>query len=121
MKIAVTAGGTDLESQMDPRFGRCQYFLVGDPETMEFTAHENAAGSQRGGAGPMAAKAMSDLGAEIVITGDVGPNAFDALRAAGIKAYVGASGTVSQAIEQWKAGKLSEAGGASVGSHTGMR
>lgn len=121
MKIAITSTGQDLESQTDPRFGRCQYFLVGDPDTMEFTAHENSAGMQRGGAGPMAAKAVSDLGVEVLITGDVGPNAFDALRAAGIKAYIGASGTVSQAIQSWKNGELKEIGTASVASHSGMR
>ncbi|MFO7618174.1 MAG: NifB/NifX family molybdenum-iron cluster-binding protein [Thermoplasmata archaeon] len=121
MKIAITSTGQDLNAQTDPRFGRCQYFIILDPETMKFTAHDNASAMQRGGAGPMAAKIISDLGAEIVITGDVGPNAFDALRAAGIKSFVGASGTVTQAMQQWKDGKLMEAGGASVGSHAGMR
>jgi predicted Fe-Mo cluster-binding NifX family protein len=121
MKIAITSTGTDLKSQMDPRFGRCQYFLIVDPETMKFTAHDNAGTMQRGGAGPMAAKAISDLGAEILITGDVGPNAFDALRAAGVKAFIGASGTVAEAVQQWKDGKLSQAGNASVSSHAGMR
>jgi predicted Fe-Mo cluster-binding NifX family protein len=121
MKIAITSTGTDLKSQMDPRFGRCQYFLIVEPETMKFTAHENAGTMQRGGAGPMAAKAISDLGAEVLITGDVGPNAFDALRAAGVKAFIGASGTVAEAIQQWKDGKLSQAGNASVSSHAGMR
>ncbi len=121
MKIAITSAGQDLNAQTDPRFGRCQYFIVLDSETMKFSAHDNAGTMQRGGAGPMAAKAISDLGVEILITGDVGPNAFDALRAAGIKAFIGASGTVSQAVQQWKDGKLSEAGTASVASHSGMR
>jgi predicted Fe-Mo cluster-binding NifX family protein len=121
MKIAITSTGKESDAQMDPRFGRCQYFIILDPDTMKFTAHDNAGTMQRGGAGPMAAKAISDLGAEILITGDVGPNAFDALKAAGIKAYIGASGTVSQAVQQWKDGKLSEAGTASVASHAGMR
>ncbi len=121
MKIAISSTGQDLNAQTDPRFGRCQYFILLDPGTMRFTAHDNSSAMQRGGAGPMAVKAISDLGAEILITGDVGPNAFEALRAAGIKTYIGASGTVSHAVLQWKDGKLAQAGSASVGEHSGMR
>lgn len=121
MKIAITSTGKDLESKIDPRFGRCQYFIVLDPETMEFTAHDNSGVMQRGGAGPIAVKTLSDLGAEIVITGNVGPNAFDALNSAGIKAYIGASGTIKEALEQWKNGELDETEDASVESHTGKR
>jgi len=121
MKIAISSQGKTLNSDTDPRFGRCQYFLIVDSETMKFAAHDNQAAMQRGGAGPMAVKAISELGAEILITGDVGPNAFDALKAAGIKAFIGASGSVSQAVQQWKDGKLKEAGNASVDSHAGMR
>ncbi len=121
MKIAITSTGKELDSKMDPRFGRCQYFIVLDPETMEFTAHDNSGTMQRGGAGPIAVKTISDLGAEVVITGNVGPNAFDALRASGVKAYVGGSGTVAEAVEQWKNEQLEEAEDASVASHTGMK
>ncbi|MDD4307422.1 MAG: NifB/NifX family molybdenum-iron cluster-binding protein [Thermoplasmata archaeon] len=121
MKIAITSTGKDLESQVDPRFGRCQHFIVLDPDTMKFSSHDNQAGMQRGGAGPMAAKAISDLGATVVITGDVGPNAFDALKAAGIQAFIGASGTVAQAIQKWKNKQLKEIGSASVTEHSGMR
>jgi len=88
---------------------------------MKFVAHENQAGSQRGGAGPLAAKTISDFGVTVLLTGDVGPNAFDALKAAGIKAYIGAKGTVTQAIQQWKNSELKEIGTASIASHSGMR
>ncbi|MFO8109660.1 MAG: NifB/NifX family molybdenum-iron cluster-binding protein [Thermoplasmata archaeon] len=121
MKIAITSNGKDLDSDVDPRFGRCQYFIVLDPETMEFTAHDNSGAMQRGGAGPVAVKTISDLGVEGVITGNVGPNAYDALSSAGIKAFIGASGTVNEVVEQWKNGVLEEAEGASVASHTGVR
>lgn len=121
MKIAITSIGKDLESKIDPRFGRCQYFIVLDPETMEFTAHDNSGVTQRGGAGPVAVKTISDLGAEAVITGNVGPNAFDALSSAGIEAFIGASGTVNEAVEKWKKRELEVTEGASVASHTGKR
>ncbi len=121
MKIAITSTGKDLESKVDPRFGRCQYFIVLDPETMEFTAHDNSGVMQRGGAGPVAVKTISDLGAEGVITGNVGPNAYDALSSAGIKAFIGASGTVKEAVEKWQNGELEGAEGASVASHTGVK
>ena len=121
MKIAITSLGKALDSEVDPRFGRCQFFLMVDSETMNFTAHDNLSAMQRGGAGPMAVKAISDLGANVLITGDVGPNAFDALKAAGIPAFTGASGTVSQVIQKWKKGELKETGTASVDSHAGMK
>jgi predicted Fe-Mo cluster-binding NifX family protein len=121
MKIAITSQGQTLDSEVDPRFGRCQYFLIVDSETMEFTTHQNLSAAQRGGAGPQAVKAISDLGANALITGDVGPNAFDALKAAGIPAFLGARGTVGQAIQKWKNGELKETGTASVDSHSGMR
>lgn len=121
MKIAITANGKGLDSEIDPKFGRAQNFVIVDTETMEYTAHENSAVKERGGAGPVAVKTLSDMNVEVVITGNVGPNAFQALDASGIKAYIGASGTVKESIDKWKDGKLSHAGSPSVSSHTGMR
>ena len=120
MKIAITSRGEDLDAEMDQRFGRCQYFVLLDSETMEFQAVENKAAMERGGAGPQAAKAVLDLGAEILITGNLGPNAFMALEASGIKGYIGASGTVRNALEQYNRGELEEAKAPSVDSHAGM-
>jgi predicted Fe-Mo cluster-binding NifX family protein len=120
MKIAVTSTGNTLDSPIDPRFGRCQFFVFVDPETMEFEAAENEAIMAAGGAGPQAAQFVANKGAEAVLTGNVGPNAASALKAAGIKIYVGATGTVKETVSLFKNGQLQEAGEATVASHSGM-
>ena len=120
MKIAVTAKGDELDAEVDPRFGRCQYFVIVDPDTMEFEALENQSAMATGGAGPQAAQAISKMGVEAVMTGNVGPNAFQALEAAGIKVMTGASGTVKDMIEKYKSGGLAETKAPNVGSHSGM-
>ena len=120
MKIAITSSGDNLDSQMDPRFGRCQYFLIVDPDTMDFEAMLNESAMASGGAGIQAAQTIVNVGINGVITGNVGPNAFDVLSAAGIETMTGASGTVRHALELYKSGSLQSAAGATVGSHAGM-
>ncbi len=119
MKIAVTSTGADLDAQVDPRFGRAQYFLIVDTDNLEFQAIENAAAQAFGGAGVQAAQAVASAGAEAVVTGNVGPNAHQTLSAADLKVYVGASGTVREAVEAFKRGELQAAGQPSVGPHFG--
>ena len=119
MKIAVTSTGKTLDSQVDPRFGRAACFIVVDTETMEFSVIENESVAAAGGAGISSAKAVIDAGAEAILTGNCGPNAERTLTAAGIKIYTGASGTVSEAIELFKSGKLTEATGPNVQPHFG--
>lgn len=120
MKVAVTSSGPGLDYNLDPRFGRCEYFVIVDIETMEAKSIENPNVSLGGGAGIQSAQLMSDEEVNAVITGNIGPNAFRTLSAANMETYIGASGTVSNAIEQYKTGKLSLAEGASVASHSGM-
>ena len=120
MKIAITSSGDNLDSQMDPRFGRCQYFVIVDPDTMDFEAMPNESAMASGGAGIQAAQTIVNVGINGVITGNVGPNAFDVLSAAGIETMTGASGTVRHALELYKSGSLQSAAGATVGSHAGM-
>lgn len=120
MKIAITAKGKDLEAEVDPRFGRCQYFVLVDSETMEFEALTNESAMAMGGAGPQAVQFISKYGAEAIITGNLGPNASQAVNAAGIKAFTGAGGTsVREAVEQQKNGKLQDSSSATVESHAG--
>ncbi len=119
MKIAVTSVGPGLDSQVDPRFGRAAYFVLVDPETLELAAVENTGAAAGGGAGVNAAKAVIDAGAEAVLTGNCGPNAERALKAAGVKLFTGVTGAVAEAVEQYKAGKLVEASGPNVASHFG--
>ena len=120
MKIAMTSKGKDLEAEVDTRFGRCVYFLIVDPDTMEFEAMENESASASGGAGPQAAQAISEKGVNVLITGNVGPNAYQALEASGIKILTGSNGRIKDMIQKFKNGELDEAGGANVGSHAGM-
>lgn len=121
MKIAVSASGDTLESNVDVRFGRCPYFLLVDIEDKKirgFKAVENEAGMQGHGAGIGAAQAIGNLKAEKVITGNLGPNAANVLQQIGIKAYSG-SGVVKDCVQQLIEGKL-EKMGANVQGHFGM-
>lgn len=107
MKLAVTSQGNNLQSPLDPRFGRAKYFIVMDTETGAFSAVNNVVNQNAAqGAGIQAGKRVVDLGVNNLITGHVGPKAFSTLQAAGVKVHTGASGTVAEAIEQFKTGKL---------------
>lgn len=118
MKIAITAQGKELDSNVDPRFGRSKFFVVVDTETGEATATDNAQNLNAAqGAGIQAGRNVVDLGVAAVITGNVGPKAFTTLQAGGVKVYTGAKGTVREAIELFKQDKLEPAAGASVESH----
>lgn len=120
MKICVSAESNSLDSPRDPRFGRCPYFVIVDSETMRFEAVPNMASGATGGAGIQAAQTIASKGTKVLITGNVGPNAFQALSAAGIKIVSGASGTVREVVEKYKRGKLSETGAPTARGHFGM-
>ncbi len=118
MKIAVTSTGKTLQSDIDPRFGRAQYFIIVDPETLDFEAVKNMENMNLPqGAGIQAGKTIVDNKAEVVITGNCGPKAFQVLLAAGVKVVVGASGRVIDGIQRYKNGELKPAGGANVEGH----
>ncbi len=120
MKVCVTAMGKDLDAEVDPRFGRCQYFIFVDTDTMAFDAVENTAIAAPGGAGIQAAQTVVNKGVDVLISGNIGPNAFQVLSTAGVKVATGAYGTVREAIEMYKSGKLNVSGGSTVGAHAGM-
>lgn len=119
MKIAITATGKTLNSQVDQRFGRTAYFIIVDTETMDFTVLENENIAAAGGAGINSAKIVIDSGAEAVLTGNCGPNAERTLNAAGVKLYTSVNGTVSETVELFKAGKLTETAEPNVQTHFG--
>jgi len=107
MKVAITSEGPDMNSGVDARFGRGRYFIVVDTDTGEFSAEDNTQNLNAvQGAGIQAGRNVVDLGVEAVITGNVGPKAFATLEAGGVKIYIGASGTVSDALDKFKAGEL---------------
>jgi len=120
MKVCITAEGKTLASKVDPRFGRCQNFIFFDTDTEKFEAQENANAQFQGGAGIQSAQLVSSKDAKVVLTGNVGPNAFETLNKAGIQIYTGVSGTVKEAVESYKSGKLKITESPSVGSKFGM-
>lgn len=118
MKIAITATGNEMSNNMDPRFGRAKYFIVVDTDTNESVAHDNTQILNAAqGAGIQAGATVARLGAQAVVTGNVGPKAFRILSAAGIKVYLAGEGTVSDAVRRFKAGELPEASAANVEGH----
>jgi predicted Fe-Mo cluster-binding NifX family protein len=120
MKICVTSNGPTMDASVDPRFGRCQYFVFVDSETMKYEAMPNPGIGASSGAGIQAAQTIADKGAGVVITGQVGPNAIQTLGATDISIVTGASGTISDAIEQYKSGRLQAAPAASGAPAAGM-
>ncbi|MCD6305119.1 MAG: NifB/NifX family molybdenum-iron cluster-binding protein [Deltaproteobacteria bacterium] len=107
MKIAVTATGKDMDSEVDPRFGRAAYIVIVDSQTFEFEALDNKENANAlKGAGIQAAKTVSDKGAEVLLTGYCGPNAFKAMQAAGVQVANNAEGTVREAVRAYLDGKM---------------
>lgn len=106
MKICVSSSGPSLESQLDPRFGRCPYLIIVDTETMKYKSIPNPGVSAASGAGIRAAQILVDEGVDVLITGNVGPNAYQALAATGIKIVTGAYGRVRDVIDAYLSGKL---------------
>jgi len=120
MKVAVSSNGNNLDAQLDPRFGRCAYFLVINPDDMSFEAFENDSAFQGGGAGIQSAQFLSSKGVNAVITGNCGPNAVQTLSAAGVELFSGQAGTVKEVVESFKKGILRPTNEATVDSHFGM-
>ena len=107
MKIAVTSTGRELISDMDPRFGRAKYFIIVDPATLEYEVAENKQNlNLPQGAGIQAAKTIVDQKADVLISGNCGPKAFQVLNAAGIEVVTGAKGRVIDAVTQYRSGQL---------------
>ena len=119
MKICITAQGDNLDSGVDPRFGRCQCFIIVDTDTLEFEAVKNPNTDSSGGAGIQSGQLISEKQATVVLTGNVGPNAFQTLKAAGIEVITGVSGTIKDAIEKYKNNNFKSIDSPSVDSHFG--
>ncbi|MBA7687267.1 hypothetical protein ES703_95728 [subsurface metagenome] len=120
MKIAITAQGKELSSEIDLRFGRAKWIIVVvvDSETGDFTAYDNVVNlNATQGAGIQTGQNIANTGVEAVITGNIGPNAFKTLNATGVKIFLAETQTVQQALDSFKAGKLKEVNGANVEGH----
>jgi predicted Fe-Mo cluster-binding NifX family protein len=121
VRIAITSQGDSLEAAMDSRFGRCAHFVLVDSETGKTETLANPAVDAAGGAGPLAAQTIADKGVQVVITGNVGPNAAQTLKAAKITVYQAAPGTVRENLEKYKNGELEQLADSSVPDHFGLR
>ena len=118
MKIAITAQAGDLAAPVDPRFGRAKCFVVVDSDSGEMQIVDNVQNLRAAqGAGIQSARTVSDLGAGAIITGHVGPKAYQTLQAAKIRIFLGAEGTVGQAWDAYREGRLVEADSADVEGH----
>jgi predicted Fe-Mo cluster-binding NifX family protein len=104
MRICVTAMERSLDAMVEPFFGRSRYFLIVDPGTMEFETIENPGANTSGGAGIKAAQAIADKGIDVLLTGEVGPNASSVLGSVGVHMMTGVSGTVREVVLRYKEG-----------------
>jgi len=120
MKLLITANTPKLEAPVNPRFGRADYFVVVDTETLKWQAHPNPGVHAAGGAGAQAAQFAAQQGVAAVISGDFGPNAYLALAAAEITMYLlGGSKTVAEAVANFGAGKLEQVHAPTGAGHHG--
>lgn len=120
MKIVVSANGSTWDAPASPIFGRCPVYVFVDTDSMMIDAVENEAQNAAGGAGIQAAQFVVDQGAKAVVSGNLGPNAFQVLNASQVPVYLHTGGSVRQVVEAFKAGALPQQGGANVAAHSGM-
>lgn len=118
MNIAVTAMGDSLESEVDQRFGRAHRFVVVDDESNLIRVIDNSSSVDLpSGAGVQTSSRLVEAGVKAVLTGHCGPRAFQVMDAAGIEIYIGASGTVADAVARYRRGELAKANSPDVAGH----
>ncbi len=118
--VAVSAAGPNLDAPVDPRFGRCAYFMIVDTDTMQYEAVPNTSLNAASGAGIQASQIIASKGTKAVLTGNIGPNAYHALSAAGIQIITGVTGTVREVATKYIKGEFKETNSPTVEGHFGM-
>lgn len=121
MKVAVSSSGQDLNSPIDPRFGRCAYFLVVETDDMSFEVFDNETAGLGGGAGIQSAQFIISKGAKAVITGNCGPNAVKTLSVGGVEVFLGNTGIVRKVLQKLKNGELTSTNIANASEYSGLR
>ncbi|MBN1522543.1 MAG: NifB/NifX family molybdenum-iron cluster-binding protein [Candidatus Aureabacteria bacterium] len=121
MKICITSKGKGLNAPVDPRFGRCENFFVVDTDSLDFENIENPYIDSAGDAGIQSAQFVAEKQVKAVLTGNVGSNAFQSLRAAGIDVITGVSGSIADTVDKYKKGEFISVDSPSVGSKFGMK
>lgn len=118
MRLAVSAQGEGLDSSVDQRFGRAPWFVIVDTNGGAGEAIRNEQNLEAAqGAGIQAAQTIANRNVDAVVTGHCGPKAFRILTAAGVGVYLGAQGSVSNAVEQFRKRQLTKAEQADVEGH----
>ena len=120
MRIAISTTGSTLDAEVEPRFGRCPYFILVDPDTMQFEVLENSSAMAGGGAGISTGQVIAGKGVQVVLTGNCGPNAYQVLSAAGIQVITGVAGKVRDAIQAYKSGQFQATSQSNVAAHSGV-
>lgn len=121
MKICLSVSSPNLDSALDPRFGRAPYFLITDENGEKVEVINNTGVGAMGGAGIMAAQLVVSAGAQVIITGNLGPRAFQVLQDAGIKIVIGVPGiSAREALKKYQKGELKEITRPNVPGHFGM-
>lgn len=121
MKICITSEGDNLDSKVDQRFGRCQYFIFVNTDTSEFEAVQNQNVNGMGGVGVQSGQLVAEKQAKVVITGKVGPNASQTLESAGIEVILDVEGTVKDAFERFNKGEFKSTKGPNAGEKAGLK
>lgn len=120
MKICVTAGASSLDAPVDPRFGRCPFFVIVDIDSMDVNSVANTYAGESSGVGIQAAQTIARLGAKALITGNIGPNALQTLTSANIDVYQLQGVTVRDAVDKFKRGELTKISSPTRPAHGGM-
>jgi len=120
MKVAISAYGQDLDAEINPRFGRCDFLLIVDTDTMAYESFANESMNQTGGAGIQTASFVISKGVQAILTGSCGPNAMEVFNAAGVAVYPGQAGTVAQAVTRLKNNELTSVTQATAQEKSGM-
>jgi len=121
MRVAITSKGKTMDAEIESRFSRSPFFVIVNTQTGHFNGFENPGAAARDAACIKAVKFLVDRGVKAVITGNVGHNAFVTIQDTPIRIYLGATGTVREALENFKKRKLSRAKEPSVGFKEGLR
>ena len=111
MKFAISSSTGNPDAEFSARFGRCAYFLIVDEDADNWEKISNPAVNAQGGAGTQVVQYLADQEVNAVISGRYGPNAYDALAAAGMNAYLADSGTPRKLVGLAQSGSLQLATG----------
>ena len=117
MKIAISSTGNNLDSNLDPRFGRCAYFLIVDPADMDYEVFNNQGAAQSRGAGIKAVNFLAGQNVGAVITGHASLNVFKTLASAGIEIFEEQQGTIKEVVARYKSGGLKPATQSAVNAY----